>query len=433
MLDTIKHNNAHLMKVGIIGLGYVGLPLALLFVKKGFDVIGIDIDQHKVESLEQNTSYIPDISDEEIKEASSSGKFTVSSSYLCVEMLDVIIICVPTPLTSSNTPDLNFLLDAGKSLVPHLKKGQLVILESSTYPGTTKNELLPVLEKNGFHVGTDFFLAYSPERIDPGNNLFMVDEIPKVISGVTDQCKEQIYHLYSQVYRQVFVVSSPEAAELTKLLENTFRFINISFINEMAMLCDELNLNVWEIIQAANTKPFGFTAFYPGPGIGGHCIPVDPLYLQWVAKNHGTLSQFVELSNRINQDIIHYIVDQVEAISSKENPRILIYGAAYKKDTNDPRESSIFTIIQRLKNSSFQVTYHDPFIPEITVNGVKMKSVAFTDKQIHQADCILILTDHSEIPIQKILEHAKLVYDTRNITEGLSGNAKVIRLGGGFQ
>lgn len=433
MLDTIKHNTAHLMKVGIIGLGYVGLPLALLFVKKGFDVIGIDIDQLKVESLEQNTSYIPDISDEEIKEASSSGKFTVSSSYLCVEMLDVIIICVPTPLTPSYTPDLNFLLDAGKSLVPHLKKGQLVILESSTYPGTTKNELLPVLEKNGFHVGTDFFLAYSPERIDPGNNLFMVDEIPKVISGVTDQCKEQIYHLYSQVYRQVFVVSSPEAAELTKLLENTFRFINISFINEMAMLCDELNLNVWEIIQAANTKPFGFTAFYPGPGIGGHCIPVDPQYLQWVAKNNGTFSQFVELSNRINQDIIHYIVDQVEAISSKKNPRILIYGAAYKKDTNDPRESSIFTIIQRLNNSSFQVTYHDPFIPEITVNGVKMQSIAFTDEQIQQADCILILTNHTEIPIQKILEHAKLVYDTRNITEGLSGNAKVIRLGGGFQ
>ncbi|MGG1484196.1 nucleotide sugar dehydrogenase [Peribacillus castrilensis] len=433
MSEKINHNNAHFKKVGVIGLGYVGLPLALLFVKKGFEVIGIDVNQSKIESLKQNTSYIPDVSVDQIKDAASSGKFTVSSNYQSAEMVDVIIICVPTPLTSFHEPDLSYLVDVGNSLVPHLQKGQLVILESSTYPGTTRKELLPILEKSELQVGTDLFLAYSPERIDPGNKLITVEEIPKVISGVTNQCSEQIFQLYSQVYNQVVIVSSTEAAELTKLLENTFRFINISFINEFAILCDKLNLNVWEIIQAANTKPYGFTSFFPGPGIGGHCIPVDPLYLLWVAKQSGTNSQFIEISNKLNHDIIQYIADQIETISSDKNPRILIYGAAYKKDINDARESSIFPIIQRLDNSHFHVSYHDPFIPEITVNGKKMQSIPLTEEQLQLADCILILTDHSQIPIQKIIDHAKLVYDTRNITEGLTGNAKVIRLGGGSQ
>lgn len=433
MSDKIKQDFSHYKRIGVIGLGYVGLPLALLFAKKGFDVTGIDVDQHKVESLKQKVSYIPDISDEEIQEAVGAGSFTVSSRYQSAENLDAIIICVPTPLTASHTPDLSYLLDVGKSLGPHLQKGQLIILESSTYPGTTRNDLLPILAKNGFQVGTDFFLAYSPERIDPGNKQITIEAIPKVVSGITDHCKEQIYQLYRQVYSQVVPVSSPEAAELTKLLENTFRFINISFINEFAMLCDKLNLNVWEIIQAANTKPYGFTPFYPGPGIGGHCIPVDPLYLQWAAKQNGTNSQFIELSNQLNQDIVQYIVGQIESILSNNNSRILIYGAAYKKDINDPRESSIFSIIQKLNQSNFHVSYHDPFIQAISVDGKKMQSVPLTKEKIQQADCILILTDHSQIPIQKIIDNAKLVYDTRNITEGLSGNAKVIRFGGGFQ
>ncbi|MBT2726219.1 nucleotide sugar dehydrogenase [Bacillus sp. ISL-75] len=420
-------------KIGVIGLGYVGLPLALLFAKKGFDVIGIDVDQRKVNSLKQHTSYIPDISNDEIKQAITSGKFTADASYQSANRVDVIIICVPTPLTSSHSPDLSYLIKVGNSLVPQLKQGQLVILESSTYPGTTRNELLPILEKSGLKTGVDFFLAYSPERIDPGNKHFTVEAVPKVISGISSCCKEQIYQLYSQIYQQVVAVSSPEAAELTKLLENTFRFINISFINEMAILCDKLHLDVWEVIDAANTKPYGFTAFYPGPGIGGHCIPVDPLYLQWVAQQNGTNSQFIELSHQLNQNIINYIVDQIMKLFPEKNAYILIYGAAYKKNINDARESSIFPIIERLMGERFRVDYHDPFIPEITVNGMKMQSVELTEEQLSKADCVLLLTDHTDVPLQKIADHAKLVYDTRNMTEGLSGNAKFIRMGGGFQ
>ncbi|MCL6572913.1 MAG: nucleotide sugar dehydrogenase, partial [Bacillus sp. (in: Bacteria)] len=348
-------------------------------------------------------------------------------------IVDALIICVPTPLTSSHTPELRYLTSVGTALVPHLKKGQLVILESSTYPGTTRNELLPILEQSGLTVGVDFFLAYSPERIDPGNKQIKIETIPKVISGISERCQEKIYNLYSQIYDQVVEVSSPEVAELTKLLENTFRFINISFINEMAILCDELQLDVWEVIKAANTKPYGFTAFYPGPGIGGHCIPVDPLYLQWVARQHGTNSQFIELSNQQNQTIIQYIVDKIEAIFPEKEARILIYGAAYKKDINDARESSIFPIIQRLIAANFQVVYHDPFIPEITVNGVKMQSVPLSEEQLTWSDCVLLLTDHSQIPLQKIIDHAQLVYDTRNMTAGLSGKATIIRMGGGSE
>lgn len=428
MSDKTRHKNVQAKKIGVIGLGYVGLPLALLFVKKGFEVIGIDVDKRKVEAIHLHTSYIPDIMDDEIKAAVQSGLFTASSNYEMVKTLDVIIICVPTPLTSSHSPDLSYLINVGESLVPYLKSGQLLILESSTYPGTTRKELLPLLEKSGLQVGEGFFLAYSPERIDPGNKRLLVEEIPKVISGITDKCKEEIYQLYSLVYHQVVVVSLPEAAELTKLLENTYRFVNISFINEFAMLCEKLNLDVWEIIQAANTKPYGFTAFYPGPGIGGHCIPVDPFYLQWVAQKNGTTSQFIEISNRLNQAIIEHIIEQIKTIGMK---RILIYGAAYKKDINDARESSIFPIIEKLTSAGFDISYHDPFIPQITVNGVKLQSVALTDKRIKQADCILLLTDHTDMPVQQILDSAKLVYDTRNCTQGLSGNAKVIRLGGG--
>lgn len=433
MLNKIKNDITQLKKIGVIGLGYVGLPLALLFVKKGFEVVGIDIDQNKIGKLKKATSYIPDVDDHELEEATLSGRFSASSNYQSVESLDVIIICVPTPLTSTHTPDLSYLYGVGKLLVPYLKKGQLVILESSTYPGTTRKELLPVLEKSGLQVGLDFFLAYSPERIDPGNKVFSVEQIPKIISGVSEKCRDNIYNLYSQIYDQVVIVSSPEAAELTKLLENTFRFINISFINEFAMLCDKLHLNAWEIIEAANTKPYGFTAFYPGPGIGGHCIPIDPIYLLWTAKQHGTNSKFIELSDQLNQYIVFYIVNQITKLFPHKNSRVLIYGAAYKKNIDDARESAIFPIIRILEKSNVHVSYHDPFIPEITVDGKKMKSIPLTETQLQEVDCILILTDHSQIPIQKILDHANLVYDTRNVTNNLSGKAKVIRLGGGMQ
>lgn len=431
MTETTPASVPRMQKIAVIGLGFVGLPLALLIAKKGFSVIGIDVDHNKVKHLNKHVSYIPDISNQEIKEAAESGRFSAVDSYPFANQADVVIICVPTPLSEDHTPDLHYLHEVGHSLVPYLKQGQLVILESSTYPGTTRKELQPILEKSGLKAGTGFFLAYSPERIDPGNKHIPVEAIPKVISGITEQCKKQIFQLYSLIYQQVIPVSSTEAAEMTKLLENTFRFVNISFINEMAILCDQFQLDVWEIIKASDSKPYGFMAFYPGPGIGGHCIPVDPLYLQWIAQQMGASSLFIELADQVNHIIIDYITRKLTALFVEKKAHILIYGAAYKKDINDVRESSIFSIIRNLTKANYQVSYHDPYIPEMTVEGAKMSSIPLTEENLGQADCVLILTDHTQIPIQFILDHAKLVYDTRNITAGLSGNAKIIRLGGG--
>ncbi|WP_243521147.1 nucleotide sugar dehydrogenase [Bacillus pseudomycoides] len=418
------------LKIGVIGLGYVGLPLALLFAQKGFQVFGIDLDKNKVKSLSKGISYIPDIQDKFINQMITEGFFQVSNNYSEIKNFDAIIICVPTPLSADKTPDLSYLQTAGKELIPLLKKGQLIILESSTYPGTTREVLQPILEKSGLIVGKDLYLAYSPERVDPGNSHFPLENIPKVVSGVTDSCSKYIYDLYCQVFKKVITVSSTEVAEMTKILENSFRFINISFINEFAILCDILNIDVWEVIHAAKTKPFGYTPFFPGPGIGGHCIPVDPLYLQWKAKQNGFDTQFIDLSNQINQSIPHYIVNQVQKlVEDRETPSILIYGVTYKKDIDDSRESSAYSIIGSLKKLGNTVYYHDPYVNEININGEKMVSVPLTDQLYQKIDCIVILVDHTQIPIQEILEKAKIIYDTRNVTKGLSGKAKVFLFG----
>lgn len=424
-------NLAIAKKVGIIGLGYVGLPLALLFVSKNFEVIGIDANQSKVDSLNNCTSYIPDIKDSDLKNAVKSGKLCVSTDYKKIEDADVIIICVPTPLNSNHTPDLQYLISVGNQLYSHLKQGQLVILESSTYPGTTKNVLLPILEKSNLVVGKEFYLGYSPERIDPGNESLPVSKIPKVVSGITELCKDRVSEIYSEIFENIVLVSSTEAAELTKLLENTYRFINISFINELAILCDKLSLNVWEIIRAADSKPYGFSPFYPGPGIGGHCIPVDPLYLQWVAKQYGQDSEFITISDQLNHKIIQYIAQSIKDLLPKENASVLIYGAAYKKNINDARESSIFPLIKYFESWGISVSYHDPFVPAIVAENKKYQSMPLTKELLSNSDCVLLLTDHSEIPLEKIMNYATLIYDTRNITEGKSGKAKIIRLGGG--
>lgn len=418
------------LKIGVIGLGYVGLPLALLFAQKGFQVFGIDIDKSKIESLSKGISYIPDIPDQIINQMITREFFQVSDNYSTVKDFDAIIICVPTPLSTDKTPDLNHLQTVGKELIPILRKGQLIILESSTYPGTTKEVLQPLLEESNLIVGKDFYLAYSPERVDPGNNTFPLENIPKVVSGVTDSCSKYIHDLYCQVFKKVITVSSTEVAEMAKILENSFRFINISFINEFAILCDKLNINVWEVIHAAETKPFGYTPFFPGPGIGGHCIPVDPLYLQWKAKQNGFDTQFIDLANQINQSVPHYIVNQVQKLTEyRKNPSILIYGITYKKDIDDSRESSAYSIIENLKKLGSTVYYHDPYVTEINISGEKMVSVPLTDQLYQKIDCIVILVDHTQIPIHEMMEKAKIIYDTRNVTKGLSGKAKVFLFG----
>lgn len=421
--------------IAVIGLGYVGLPLALSMVNKGFHVVGIDLDHRKIELLQKGCSYIPDIKDFVIQSAVASHRFTTTGEYDAIECADTIIICVPTPLTVYHTPDLSYLTKAGKAISYRIKTGQLVILESSTYPGTTKEVLQPILEESMLKVGNDIFLGFSPERIDPGNKHYTIDTIPKVISGITQECVRRVHDLYSQIFDNVVAVSSTETAELTKLLENSYRFINISFINEFAMLCDAMNINVWEVIEAASSKPYGYSAFYPGPGVGGHCIPVDPLYLQWKAKQFGFDSRFIELSNEVNHRIPTYIVQQIKSLlapfKTLRDSNILIYGVAYKRNISDVRESSALQLMELLLFEGVHLSYHDPFVPSVWIGGHQMNSVEMTDEILQNNDCVVIATDHSCIPLLQIIEHSSLVFDTRNATQGMKGKAKVYRLGGG--
>ncbi|MGG3926632.1 nucleotide sugar dehydrogenase [Metabacillus fastidiosus] len=424
-------NDSH--KIGVIGLGFVGLPLALLLVDKGFHVTGIDIDETKITKINKGETYLPDISNEELNSKLSSNRFHVTSDYNVVSTLDVIIISVPTPLSENNEPNLEFLISVSNKLAPLIKKEQIFILESSTYPGTTTEIFKPILEKSGLEVGKDIFICYSPERIDPGNFQFSVTEIPKLISGVTKKCLLHGQKIYEQVFQRVVPVSSTEVAEFTKLLENCYRFINISFINELAILCDQLNIDLWEAISAASTKPYGYSPFYPGPGIGGHCIPVDPLYLQWKAKESGYMNQFIKLSDEVNKTITTYISTQIKKLlAGKENSKVLIYGVTYKKNTNDIRQSpAIDEIIPSLLKVNVNVTYTDPFIPELNICGENFKSIKVTKENLQNYDCVVILTDHLDPSLDLILEHAKLIYDTRNVTASIGNSPKIIRLGSG--
>lgn len=435
MSDDLKpKTNKGQRTVAIIGQGYVGLPLALLFVKKGFHVLGIDLDRRKIEMLRIGKSYITEIPDYDIQEAIASERFTPTSQFSLMEAAEAIVICVPTPLTSYGTPDLSYLTQAASEIGGRLKKGQLVILESSTYPGTTREVLVPVLNKTGLKVGTDFFAAYSPERVDPGNKEYPVENIPKVVSGITPNCLSRVEELYGQLFVQVHPISSTDAAEMTKLLENSYRLINISFINELAMICDVLNLNLWEIIEAASSKPFGFKAFYPGPGIGGHCIPVDPSYLLWKIKQFGINSDFIQISNAVNHTMPVYISQQLKqhmALKSLSGSNILVYGAAYKRDIADYRESASLELIHMLQIEGAGVFYHDPYIPSLQLGDNKYESVELTEENLKKMDCVVIATDHTSMPLELILEHAPLIYDTRNVTRGVTGKAKIVKLGGG--
>jgi UDP-N-acetyl-D-glucosamine dehydrogenase len=421
-------------KIAIIGLGYVGLPLAVQFIRSGFQVMGIDKDEFKIKSVQEGHSYINDLTDSALRKASAKG-LCVSTGYANVKDATAIIICVPTPLSSKNTPDMTAIQSCLDELTPYLNKGQLLVLESSTYPGTTKEIILPPLISCGLEIGKDIFVGYSPERIDPGNMKYEMQDIPKIVSGVTEECLKRITNLYSRVFKKIIPVSSTEVAEITKLLENSFRFINISFINEIAMLCDKMKLNVWEVIEAAQTKPYGFMAFSPGPGVGGHCIPVDPLYLAWRADQLSFQCRYIELSQDTNLKISEYIVEQVTRLISKnkslQDSNVLIYGVTYKKDVGDVRESPALLIMNKLLQQGVHLEYFDPYIAELRVGNDLLIRTVITPDQIRKADCVLILTDHSQIPLQELANHATLIYDTKNVFKDFTGSNHIITLGSG--
>ncbi|CAH0345468.1 nucleotide sugar dehydrogenase [Bacillus sp. CECT 9360] len=420
-------NENSIFKIAVIGLGYVGLPLSNMFVQKGHTVYGIDVDTNKINLLSNNQSYLSDFSDEDIEKMFSQKNFHVGSSFQVINDVDVVIICVPTPLDKDTKPDLRFIRSAITNSQPFLKPGQLVVLESSTYPGTTEEEIVPLIQSNGFEVGNQVFVAYSPERINPGDKT-MISTIPKVVGGVTSACTNLAKTVYESIFDTVVVVSSPKVAELTKILENYQRFVNISVMNQLLLLCDEMDINLWEVIAAASTKPYGFTPYYPGPGIGGHCIPVDPLYLLWKAGQYNIDLEFISLSHKINEQMPQFIRTKVEKTLNKplKMSHILAIGVTYKKDVNDLRESVALRVIEQLKNAGAHVEFHDPFVSEIKSGNSTMKSINLSSSEIKQADCTLILTDHSCLPYELIAQESSLVIDTRNAMKSLHGYKNIV-------
>jgi UDP-N-acetyl-D-glucosamine dehydrogenase len=422
--------DSHKYTIGIIGLGYVGLPLAQLFIEKGHQVYGIDVDERKINMLQKRQSYLSDFMKYEIRELFSKNSFHIGSTVDVIEKVDVIIICVPTPIEEHDQPDLKYVIRATQSLLPHLRRGQLVVLESSTYPGTCEDRLKPILESTGFIVGRNISLAYSPERIDPGSN-WELAKIPKVVGGVTPSCTDYAKQVYESVFDQVVVVSSPRVAEMTKLLENCQRYLNISFMNSLLRMCEELDINLWEAIEAAGTKPYGFTKYYPGPGVGGHCIPVDPLYLLWKARQHNMNLPFIELCHRVNEDMPRYIVERVEKSLSPKALNmcsVLVIGVTYKKDVNDMRESNALLIMEKLLQSGVHVGYYDPFVEELNIGDTELYATPLTARNMKNFDCTLILTDHSNIPYELLVAHSAIVIDTRNVTGKLNDRTNVILL-----
>jgi UDP-N-acetyl-D-glucosamine dehydrogenase len=440
IINLIRDKRAH---VGVIGLGYVGLPLATEFAGRGFSATGFEVDRKKIEQINAGQSYIGDVSTRQVKEAVDAGRLRATIDFNNLKECDAIIICVPTPLRKTKEPDVSFILAAAEQIKQRLRRGQLVILESTTYPGTTDEVLLPMLSETGLKLDEDFLLAFSPERVDPGNPEFQTHNIPKVVGGVTDDSTEAAAHLYSQIVKEVHSVSSARVAEAAKLLENTFRAVNIGMANEMARLCYALNIDTWEVIRAAATKPFGFMPFYPGPGIGGHCIPLDPHYLSWKARQHGFDSRFIGLAEEVNSRMPEHVVQLVadglnDDRKAMNGSRILLLGVAYKRDIDDVRESPALSIIDRLRSKGCDVHYHDPFVRKISFDdahtesgGEPMSSVKLSDEEIQSSDCVLIVTNHSQIDYHRIIELAPLIVDTRNALNGdlrRNSRARIIRL-----
>jgi UDP-N-acetyl-D-glucosamine dehydrogenase len=437
-LITEKH-----ARIGVIGLGYVGLPLIVEFALKGFEGVGFEVDQKKAGEINAGKSYIVDVSDEKVKKCVENGKLKATTNFSELENCDVIIICVPTPLRKTKDPDMSYILAAGEEIQKYMRRGQLVILESTTYPGTTDEVLQPMFEEKGFKLDEDFLLAFSPERVDPGNPQFQTHNIPKVVGGVGKDSGEVASFLYSQIVENVHSVSSARVAEAAKLWENTFRAINIGMANEMAKVCNALGIDTWEVVRAAATKPFGFMAFYPGPGIGGHCIPLDPHYLSWKARQHGFDSQFISLAEQVNSGMPKYVVKLVsDALNDNRKAmngsKILILGVAYKKDIDDMRESPALSVIDLLRSKGAEVSYHDPFVPEVHFDhaytigaGDPIFNSELTDDLIKSSDCVIICTEHTGVDYPRVLNLASLVVDTRNaLSEELRSTSKanIVRL-----
>jgi UDP-N-acetyl-D-glucosamine dehydrogenase len=433
LLSAINDKSA---RVGIIGLGYVGLPLAGAFINSGFRVLGFDIDQDKVDRLNDGQSYIKHIASETIAGWIDQEQFEATCVQSRMAEADVLLICVPTPLTDSRDPDLRYIEGTARSIAASLRPGQLVVLESTTYPTTTRNVLLPLLAESGLVVGSDYFLAYSPEREDPGNPDYSAAGIPKVVGGIDEVSNLLATALYEQAIVQVISVGSPEVAEACKILENTYRAVNIALVNELKTLLDRMDIDVWEVIDAAKTKPFGFQAFYPGPGLGGHCIPIDPFYLSWLARKQGLTTRFIELAGEINSQMPQYVISRLmdflnEQSQSLRGSRICLLGMAYKKDVDDPRESPSFVLMDLLRERGVELTYNDPHIPSLPDmrhhDVPDLTSTELTAEFLESQDCVLIATDHSAYDYDFIVKHARLVIDTRNATAQVTEGREKIR------
>ncbi len=428
LAEKIKSRSA---RVGIIGLGYVGLPLAVEFAKAGFTVTGVDVQTAKVDLINAGASYVRDVPSSVLKPLVEAGRLSATADFAVVADLDTINICVPTPLRKTKDPDMSYIVSACEEVARYFGSGKLIILESTTYPGTTEELLLPRLEATGLKAGKDFFLCFSPERVDPGNPKFQTANIPKVVGGVTPACTSLGALFYSQALETVVPVSSTRVAEMVKLLENTFRMINIGLVNEMALMCDRMGINVWEVIDAAATKPFGFMPFYPGPGLGGHCIPVDPFYLSWKTKEAGIEARFIELAGYINGQMPRFVVDKIQnALNDVTKPvrgsHIHVLGVAYKRDIDDVRESPALDIIHLLSRRGAKVTYSDPFVPTVRLEQMELCAQP-PEAAVAAADCVVIVTDHSCFDYGSVVERAKLIVDTRNALKNFS-SPKIHRL-----
>jgi UDP-N-acetyl-D-glucosamine dehydrogenase len=439
MSDTksalLKKLNDRTAKIGVIGIGYVGLPLAVTFAEAGFEVVGVDPLADKVDAINRGESYILDVDSAKVKALVDAGKLSANTDYAVLAEVDAVSICVPTPLRKTGDPDLSFIASASKSLAPYLHPGMVIVLESSTYPGTTREMILPEMEAIcGLEVGKDFFLAFSPERVDPGREDWTTINTPKVIGGITEACGEVAAAWYGQALETIVPVSTCEVAEMAKLLENTFRMINIGLVNELAIMCDRLNVDVWEVIDAAATKPFGFMKFTPGPGLGGHCIPIDPLYLSWKLKSLNYNARFIELASEINTNMPRYTLGKIQdALNLVKKPvngsKVLVLGVAYKPDIDDLRESPALDVIHLLQEKGAVVSYHDPYIPHLDHDNIKLDSAPDLMAAVAEADCVAIITNHSDYDYDAILDAATMVVDTRNAL-GKKGKAspKVVRL-----
>ncbi len=440
LLSRINDGSA---RVGVIGLGYVGLPLIVEFASHGFEGIGFEVDSLKAETVANGGSYIVDVPAKSVKDCVENGKLTATTDFSRLAECDAVIICVPTPLRKTKDPDMSFILAAGKEICKYLRHGQLVILESTTYPGTTDEVLAPMFEMAGFRIDEDFLLAFSPERVDPGNPQFQTHNIPKVVGGVTADSTEVAAALYSRIVETVHQVSSARVAEACKLWENTFRAINIGMANEMAKLCNTLGIDTWEVVRAAATKPFGFMPFYPGPGLGGHCIPLDPHYLSWKARQHGFDSRFISLAEEINSNMPEYVIELTanalnEDRKAVNGSKVLVLGVAYKKNIDDMRESPALSVIDLLRAKGAAVSYHDPFVPEVTFDhaytigdGEPLKNSELTDELLLHADCIVICTDHTDVDYQRVTQLSSLIIDTRNALNEetrINSKARIVRL-----